>query len=366
MPQLYLNHWFNLKSSSLMSLNQMPNLIRICLIATTLLFLKKSSNAQLDTAAISNHLNRQKDKLGKNFAFILVKEGKVAYKRENSDFTLKTPQPIGASSQWLTAALVMTFVQEGKLSLDDKVSQYLPIFEKYYKGYITIRHCLTHHTGIQADKLFQKSKFKTLEEEVNDIASKKEIWKNAGEEARYSNVGFQIAGRVLEALTKRTFDRLMLERIQRPCGMKNTTFANEDYNDALNPATGARSSAADFGNFLTMLLNKGTFNNKPVLTESSVETLLSLQVENNKMKNIPASVQGYNYGLGIWVIDTNDKGIATSFTAPSYTGSMPVLDVCRKYGYVLLTKDLSSPPGKDFYATLKEAVDAGMPGAGCN
>jgi CubicO group peptidase (beta-lactamase class C family) len=332
------------------------HLFTIFFLASPLLF------AQVDTSGISQYLSRQKDKAFKNYAFVLVKDGKPVYKKEVGDLTLKTPQPIGASSQLLTAALVMTFVQEGKISLDDKVSQYIPIFEKYYKSYITIRHCLTHYTGIQSDKLFQKNKFKTLEEEVIDIASKKEILTNAGEESRYSNLGFLIAGRVLEIVSKKTFDRLFIDRIGRLSGMKNTTFANEDYNDAINPSTGAKSSALDYSNFLTMLLNKGVFNNKRVLSEASVETLLSLQVESTKIKNAPASVQGYDYALGSWIMDLGDKGNVTAITAPSYTGTMPVLDICRKYGYVLLTKDLSSPPNKNFYDGLKEAIDEGIRG----
>ena len=200
---------------------------------------------------------------------------------------------------------------------------------------------------------------------VNDIATRKDITTNAGEESKYSNLGFQIVGRVLEVATKKTFDRLFIERIGRLCNMKNTTFANEDYNDAINPSTGARSSALDYGNFLTMLLNKGTFNGKPVLTEASVETLLGLQVENGKIKNAPLAAQGFDYAMGSWIMETDDKGKPTSMAAPSYTGTMPVLNLCKKYGYVLLTKEMSSPPNKNYYTGLKDAIDAAVKG-GCN
>jgi CubicO group peptidase (beta-lactamase class C family) len=138
----------------------MKTLLAGFLLSATLISSPSKLFAQIDTAAISEHLNRQSNRLLKNYAVVVVKDNKVVYKRETTDITLKTPQPIGASSQWLTAALVMTLVQEGKISLDDKVSKYLPLFDKYYKGYVTIRHCLTHYTGIQPDKLFAKSKFK--------------------------------------------------------------------------------------------------------------------------------------------------------------------------------------------------------------
>lgn len=327
------------------------------------------SNAQVDTAALTANLLQNKERLGKNVVCLLYKGGKIIYKKESGDFNAKTQQPIGATSQWLTAALVMTFVQEGKLSLDDKVSTYLPIFSKYYKGYITIRHCLTHYTGIQSDegvtKLFAKSKFHSLEEEVNDYASKKDIKTNAGTEFRYSNIGFNIAGRVLEVISKKSFDRLMRDRILQPAGMKNTTFTNEDYNDAVSPSTGARSTATDLINFMALLLNKGMFNNKQVLTESSIAMLHTLQVSPDKMKYIPSTLQGLDYGLGEWILEANAAGKPVSVGVPSMQGTWPVADLCRGYAFVVFTKELQGEQRRDLYMNLKAIVDEGMHGP-CN
>src|SRR5690349_25085111 len=89
-----------------------------------------SLHAQVDTGSISSKL-RQNKEMSKNSVCLLYKDGKLLYKRESPDFTVKTAAPIGATSQWLTAALVMTFVQEGKLKLDDKVSDYIPLLKKY-------------------------------------------------------------------------------------------------------------------------------------------------------------------------------------------------------------------------------------------
>src|SRR4051812_35561160 len=77
--------------------------------------------SQFDTTVLSGKLSRSKEKLGKDVAFVLYKDGRIAYKKEMGKLTTKSPVSIGASSQWLTTALVLTFVQEGKLSLDDKV-----------------------------------------------------------------------------------------------------------------------------------------------------------------------------------------------------------------------------------------------------
>jgi CubicO group peptidase (beta-lactamase class C family) len=344
----------------------MRNILKL-VIAVHLLLVFSTVNAQIDTTALSAKLVQSKEKLGKDFAFILYKDGKILYKKEMGGFTIKTAQPIGAASQWLTAALVMTFVQEGKLSLDDKVSDYLPIFAKHFKSFITIRHCLTHFTGIQSEqgvaKLLQKNKFKTLEEEVNEFASKRDIQTNAGEEFRYSNVGFSIAGRVLEVISRKTFDKLMQDRIVRQLAMKGTTFTNEDYNDAVNPATGARSTAADYTNFLAMLLNKGKFNAKQILTESSVEMLHTLSAEAGKIKYAPKIVEGLNYAFGEWILEADAQGTAVAVAVPSLNGTWPMIDLCRGYACVIVTKNLPGEQTRNFYLDIKATVDGAVGGA---
>ncbi|MFK4985511.1 serine hydrolase domain-containing protein, partial [Klebsiella pneumoniae] len=84
---------------------------------------------------------------------LVYREGKIIYEKNLGDFNTKTQAPIASCSKWLTAALVMVLVDEGKLSLSDKVSKYLPIFAKYSKGYITIKDCLAHLTGIESEPI---------------------------------------------------------------------------------------------------------------------------------------------------------------------------------------------------------------------
>ena len=115
------------------------------------------------------------------------KDGKPVYKKElGKEFTVKTTADALDLSQWFTTALVMVLVDEGRISLDDPVAKYLPKFEKYMKGYITIRHCLSHTTGLDANpegigKLVTRNSFPSLEEEVNTYIEKRDIRDNPGE-----------------------------------------------------------------------------------------------------------------------------------------------------------------------------------------
>ncbi|MFI5188281.1 MAG: serine hydrolase domain-containing protein, partial [Chitinophagales bacterium] len=179
-------------------------------------------------------LLKQKQKLlGKDFVVMLwKKDDTLVYKKEIGDFNSKTQAPIASCSKWLTAALVMTFVDEGKLSLDDKVAKWLPEFEKYGKNYITIRDCLSHMTGIRSEpitmlKFLERKKFSSLEDEVNSFAAK-DIQANPGTEFRYSEIGLNTAGRILEIISKKKFDILARQRLFVPLNMRRTSFSNLD------------------------------------------------------------------------------------------------------------------------------------------
>ena len=227
-----------------------------------------------------------------------------------------------------TAALVMQFVDEGKLSLDDKVSQWIPEFARYGKNYITIRHCLSHFTGVEEEtkflkKLTQRSKYASLEEEVNSFA-RKEIRTNPGTDFWYSNTGLNIAGRVLEVISKKNFEVLAKQKLFNPMTMRRTSFSSVDAS-AVNPSGGASSTPDDYMKFLVMLMNKGKYAGKQILSEASVDQLVQIQTKPELIKYAPKSATGYNYALGSWVIEERD-GKATALASPGLFGTWPVLD----------------------------------------
>jgi CubicO group peptidase (beta-lactamase class C family) len=309
-------------------------------------------------------LQQNKKELSNNFAVLIWKDGKIFYQKQTMDFTAKTQAQIYNSGNWLTAALVMSFVDEGKISLDDKVSKYIPIFKTYMKGFITIRNCLTNTTGIHTEagamKLFQKNKFATLEDEVNAFASKREIEANPGTEFYYSNIGPDIAARVLEIITKKSFDRLIQEKILRPLKMRGTNFTNND-GGAIDPSGGAKSSATDYMNFLIMMLNKGTFEGKKILSEKSVEEMETAQFAAIPVKYIPEQTKGLHYALGSWVLEADADGKATALSCNDMAGGMPLIDKCRNYAAIILLPVQKPEIIKSFYTNFKQVIDNKIP-----
>ena len=296
--------------------------------------------------------------LGNNIVAMIWTDTLI-YKRELGDFDSKTPVPIADASKWLTTALVMMFVDEGKISLDDKVSKYIPDFELYAKNYITIRHCLSHYTGIKesgSKGLFGKKKFETLKEEAEAFA-RTEIHANAGEQFRYSNIGPIIAGAVLEIVSKKKFDMLIKQKLFNPLGMRKTSFTSLD-GSISDPSDGAQSSADDYLRFLQMLLNNGKYRGIQVLSEASVTEMRKMETTPEAMKYSPKTAQGFSYALGSWIIEEGKNNVANVLSSPSLYGTWPMVDWCRRYAYIIVTKTLLKDEQKsENYMRMKDAID---------
>ena len=290
---------------------------KICLkgsLALTFMLLLQSAFAQLDVTGADSYLTKNQKAFGTEMVVQVNKDGKALYKKElGKEFTAKSPADALDLSQWFTTALLMVLVDEGKISLDDPVAKYLPKFEKYMKGYITIRHCLTHTTGLDANpegigKLVTRSNYPNLDDEVNVYVEKRDIRDNPGEAFLYGRMGISIAAKVLEAATKKTFDRLASEKLFRPLGMKTSTFYKEK--GGMNPFDGAVTSAADLMNFMQMLLNKGTLNGKKILSESSVEEIRKVQFPQAKVRFKPEGKKNFDAGLTTWIEEKDAAGMA--------------------------------------------------------
>jgi CubicO group peptidase (beta-lactamase class C family) len=341
-----------------MSHNTKRNCVKVSLIAVFLLLLQ-TIQAQYNFTELDQKLVTLKKELGSNFSLLVYRDGKIIYDKSIGEFTPKTQVPIASSSKWLTAALVMVLVDEGKLSLDDKVSKFLPIFNKYSKGYITIRQCLSHLTGIESEpiklsNLIKRNKYNSLEEEVEEFATKKEIMANPGLEFRYSNIGLNIAGRIIEIVSRRGFEQVMQEKILRPLQMRNTSFSSFN---AVNPSGGAVSTANDYMNFLVMILNKGMYNGKRILSEASIELMQTAQTTSPMIKYTPNVALGYNYGFGEWIQETDENGQSTIVSSPGLFGTWPLIDKCRNYASIIVTKELLNEEKREAFMLVKNLID---------
>ena len=329
---------------------------------------EKPLPSKYDLSELDNLLAQKQSLIGKDYVVLIwEKDDTLVYKKEVGEYKSKTVAPIASCSKWLTAALVMQFVDEGKISLEDPVVKYIPEFEKYMKKYVTVRHCLSHMTGIEDDgkalkNILQRKKFESLEEEANSFAAR-EIRVNAGADFWYGNIGLNIAARIVELVSKRKFDVLIKQKLFTPMGMRQTTFTTLD-GSLYNPSGGAKSSADDYMKFLVMLMNKGKYNGKQILSEESVDEMMKIQTANVPKRYVPKAAEGFNYALGSWVVEEKD-GAATALASPGLFGTWPMIDFCRGYAYILFVKNFLGEERANAHLEIKKVIDEKIKGS-CN
>lgn len=138
---------------------------------------------------------------------------------------------IGSNTKLMTATLVMQLVDEGKVHLDEPVRTYIPEFRvasEKDSAAITVRHLLTHTSGIQGDHFDDHGRGDDcVEHYVASLAALRNVHR-PGELFSYCNSGFVTLGRLIEKLTGQTYHDALRARLLRPLGMRATTVLAEE------------------------------------------------------------------------------------------------------------------------------------------
>lgn len=167
---------------------------------------------------------------------------------------------LGSITKQFTATLIMQQVEQGKIKLDGKLSEYLPYYRKDTGDKVTIHMLLTHTSGIpsytnQQDFREKVSrKFYEPDDFVKEYCSG-DLEFEPGSKFAYNNSGYFILGAILEKVTGTKYDKLLKEKIFTPLGMNNSGY---DWSNDILPkrAAGYEKTFTDYRNapFLDMSL----------------------------------------------------------------------------------------------------------------
>ncbi len=275
---------------------------------------------------------------------------------------------IASQTKAITATAVMMLWEEGRFQLDDPISRYIPEFEgaqlldtfneadssftsKATDKEITIRHLLTHTSGIGYGVIDGDEKFKKIYHKagITDLFTTREI--RIGESVKklaelplhhdpgaaftYSE-GLDVLGYFIEVISGMPFDIFLKTRIFDPLGMKDTWFYlpeekadrlvsvqqktgdawtkyPETFYDPDYPVKGAKtffsggaglsSTVKDYATFLQMYLNEGTMNGVRLLSPTTVQSIMS-----NQIGSIWADGPK-DYGLAFGVVNEKGEGM---------------------------------------------------------
>jgi len=190
-----------------------------------------------------------------------------------SPATKDTVYEIGSTSKQFTATAIMVLVEEGKVRLDDTITKYFPEVPETWRG-ITIRHLLTHTSGIQnhvavphwLDVFRTNLAFETTpsREELLKMFFKLPLEFQPGETWAYDNTGYYLLGIVIEKASGKSYWQFLDERIFKRLGMNATRSTDPE------PIVPNRASGYEWKN--------DHFQNRPILLRAiafSAGSLLS-------------------------------------------------------------------------------------------
>ena len=293
-------------------------------------------------------------------AVLWVERSGTAYHRAYGQRALK-PKPEAMTEDTIfdlasltkvvaTAPSVMLLIERGKVKLEVRVQDYIPEFRANGKDEVTIRHLLTHTSGLRSGL------GRSVEgpEMALRFACQEKPVTPPGTAFCYSDINFIVLGEVVRRVSRRSLDEFAAREFYRPLQMRETAFKpSEKLRSRIAPTTGAMrgtvhdptargmggvagsagvfSTAADLARFCRMMLNGGELDGVRVLKAETVRLMTSLQT--------PPSVVGRR-GLG-WDIDTGFSRRGDVFPIGSYghtgfTGTLLWLDPFSKTFVIFL------------------------------
>jgi serine-type D-Ala-D-Ala carboxypeptidase len=197
-----------------------------------------------------------------------------------------------------TTTAVMILFDEGKIHLDDRVIQYIPEFGGGAKDNVTIRQLLEHRSGLPAGRDLWR--IASTPEEARAAVISTPLFAPPGQYFEYSDLGADMLGFVVEAVSGEKLDRFLDTRVFGPLGMSDTRFRPDPSlrgriaPTELNPPrgyplrgevhdenayalggvaghAGLFSTASDLAVFAQMLLNGGSYNGTRIVADSTVK-----------------------------------------------------------------------------------------------
>ncbi|GAG39274.1 unnamed protein product, partial [marine sediment metagenome] len=170
-------------------------------------------------------------------AVAIIQDGKIVYKKGYGMADLEHNVPItpntiftpGSISKQFTAMCILLLAEQDRISLDDDIRKYFPLFPDYGQT-ITIRYLIHHTSGIRDyTGLVGLKGMNTLEmtnlpmrEVLRLVFKQKELNFTPGEQQLYSNSNYVMLAAIIKNVTGKTLREFAEEHIFKPLGMKNT------------------------------------------------------------------------------------------------------------------------------------------------
>ena len=181
------------------------------------------------------YVNAQMSKLHiPGMAVAVLRDGKVIKETSygvasvefNVPVSVDTPFVLASMTKLFTASSIMLLVQDGKISLDDSITKFLPELPAKWSN-VTIRHCLSHTSGLP-DALTDdiNATVKTGDRDELFKLLEKETAKPIGVAVAYNQTGYTILGMIIEKVSGQSYQQFVQQRLFDPADLKHASFGD--------------------------------------------------------------------------------------------------------------------------------------------
>ena len=245
---------------------------------------------------------------------------------------------IGSNSKSFTAVAIGMLQDEGKLSLDDKATEYLPDFavsDAYITRELTLRDLMTHRSGyFRGDAVWMGSGYgrdEILHRTINQPRST-----SFRSTFGYNNIMFLAAGQVAGKVSGMGWDAFVKQRIFGPLGMTTSTTSVSDLASAadvatphalvdgkpvaikyrnidnVGPAGSINSSVLEMAQYVRFHLRDGSYGGKQLLSKKYHDEMLTPQmIAGTGRDSLMPMVHFDTYGLALWLRDYYGKKLVS-------------------------------------------------------
>jgi CubicO group peptidase (beta-lactamase class C family) len=296
-----------------------------------------TSEAVIDIEALDQFIPEAMDRYGvpgaavavvQNGAPILVKGYGLREVGTDATVDADTVFQLASNTKPFTAFAAGILVEEGLIGWDTPIREVLPelqLMDPYASRNVTLRDVLAHRSGLPA---FTGDLLDVLGYDRDEVLHRLRFVEPGStfrEVAAYSNLGFFIAGQVIERLTGGSWEEAVRERVMQPLAMDrsapsiidlrveenisshharmggNVEVIDANYQPVLAAAGAALSTANDMARWMQMLLDGGSGNGHPLMSPATVqEMFLPSMVSEVSFTELPPIDEhtGFSYGLG--------------------------------------------------------------------
>ena len=236
----------------------LPRLFTTALLVLLLAACLQPAHAQDKAAQIDALLAKYHEYGQFNGAVLVAENGAVIYKKGFGDANMEwgvanTPATkfrIGSVTKQFTATLILQLMEEGKISLDGTITDYLPDYPPAQGDKVTIHHLLTHTSGIPSYTglpgfMQENTRDPYAPDSFLTFFSSLDFEFEPGSEWRYNNSGYFLLGAIIEKVTGKAYDEVLRERILDPLDLYDTGY---EHNDDVIPGF-ASGYAKTFGGY---------------------------------------------------------------------------------------------------------------------